>query len=619
MVGRAGVRRLDVGGEVTALAVGENDMLALRSDGQMWRWRGLSGEAWQESWPAATAVAVSAELVCVQLRDGQVKCRGLHDFASSPTVMIPEARGARSIVGAGRWMYALTADGAMGRWGWQRPFEAVTAGAGAEVRAFATNGQSVVIAGARAPAGAPASVPPLVELAVDRGGRSCGRSERGEVICWRWAESLPVGQSTHGPGAVVLDLPGPVARVVAGDEHMCARTQRGEVWCWGSNRFGQVGDGTFGATLVPTRVEGAPADPREVVWTDAAGCALDGRGAVTCWGRDLRWDGPRTLDSAPQLRTMTATRNGICGLTADDALLCGEFIADRDEPTWASPVPLRDTMAPRRLAGADSWVCAGGDGGLGCWRFALDVEGVLKIVGTAQTRRSDVIDRLAAHTFLYGVDADGRVLSWRPDRQAHLPGLDTTRPLAGLPNSCHEVVPAFGTLCARCGEGKVLCSGLTFTREPEAATEESAVTLWTRPDGLGVARGIHARRSVEQIDWTEVPGRYAALVGGSEHFCGLAGDGRVACWGENEAGQLGDGTADRRWPPAPPIGLPGPVEALWAARGTTCARTGEELWCWGRNDHGQVGDGRSGDYRRPRRFDHARCTSGPLGADGNRC
>ncbi|WP_434428367.1 hypothetical protein [Nannocystis pusilla] len=61
VVGRAGVRRVDVGGEVTALAVGENDMVALRGDGEMWRWRGLSGEAWQESWPGATAVAVSAE------------------------------------------------------------------------------------------------------------------------------------------------------------------------------------------------------------------------------------------------------------------------------------------------------------------------------------------------------------------------------------------------------------------------------------------------------------------------------------------------------------------------------------------------------------------------------
>ena len=42
---------------------------------------------------------------------------------------------------------------------------------------------------------------------------------------------------------------------------------------------------------------------------------------------------------------------------------------------------------------------------------------------------------------------------------------------------------------------------------------------------------------------------------GTEHTCALLGDGTVRRWGQNNEGQLGDGTKDKSILPVQPIGL----------------------------------------------------------------
>jgi alpha-tubulin suppressor-like RCC1 family protein len=79
---------------------------------------------------------------------------------------------------------------------------------------------------------------------------------------------------------------------------------------------------------------------------------------------------------------------------------------------------------------------------------------------------------------------------------------------------------------------------------------------------------------------------------GNQHVCALLGDGSVKCWGHNDLGQLGDGSApvDRKVPGPTVTGLSG-VTAI-AAGGTdyTCALTSAgALKCWGANDQGQIG------------------------------
>ncbi len=81
-----------------------------------------------------------------------------------------------------------------------------------------------------------------------------------------------------------------------------------------------------------------------------------------------------------------------------------------------------------------------------------------------------------------------------------------------------------------------------------------------------------------------------ALSGGTLHTCAVKANATVVCWGGNEAGQLGDGsTTDRSLPTAVP-GLTN-VVAISAGKQHTCAlRSTGTVHCWGLNTEGQLGN-----------------------------
>ena len=81
------------------------------------------------------------------------------------------------------------------------------------------------------------------------------------------------------------------------------------------------------------------------------------------------------------------------------------------------------------------------------------------------------------------------------------------------------------------------------------------------------------------------------LTVGSQHSCVTAVTGGIKCWGHNDGGQLGDGTAKESGVPVAVQGISGGMLAL-AASGDTCAVTvGGALLCWGHNESGQLGNG----------------------------
>ena len=81
-----------------------------------------------------------------------------------------------------------------------------------------------------------------------------------------------------------------------------------------------------------------------------------------------------------------------------------------------------------------------------------------------------------------------------------------------------------------------------------------------------------------------------ALSGGTLHTCALKASGTVVCWGANEAGQLGDGTLIDRLTPTP-VPLTN-VVAISAGKQHTCAlRISGTVFCWGANNLGQLGNG----------------------------
>ena len=188
-----------------------------------------------------------------------------------------------------------------------------------------------------------------------------------------------------------------------------------------------------------------------------------------------------------------------------------------------------------------------------------------------------------------------------------------------------EVAAGDAFTCARKGDGSLWCWGLNADGQLGVG---DAVDRWSPSEVSALGNGV------------------AAIAAGASHACALLGDGSVRCWGNNDAGQLGDGTRSAHSVPAPvggvedalqivvgnqhscarrasgtvvcwgssragqlgngvaganafsatPVevgGLPGADEL--AARGDhTCARSGEQVRCWGDDSSGQLGDGESG-------------------------
>jgi alpha-tubulin suppressor-like RCC1 family protein len=86
-----------------------------------------------------------------------------------------------------------------------------------------------------------------------------------------------------------------------------------------------------------------------------------------------------------------------------------------------------------------------------------------------------------------------------------------------------------------------------------------------------------------------------AITAGASHACALVHDQTARCWGDNENGQLGIGAAPTAVSHAVIVttaqGSPlAPVEAIVAGPGHTCAlMSGGTVQCWGLNDFGQLG------------------------------
>ena len=84
-----------------------------------------------------------------------------------------------------------------------------------------------------------------------------------------------------------------------------------------------------------------------------------------------------------------------------------------------------------------------------------------------------------------------------------------------------------------------------------------------------------------------------------QHSCGINSRGVAFCWGRGDHGELGNGTAEYRYDPTRVADLPR-VTAISAGSQHSCAVTRRKrALCWGENRAGQLGDGSTLDSLTP--------------------
>ncbi len=125
--------------------------------------------------------------------------------------------------------------------------------------------------------------------------------------------------------------------------------------------------------------------------------------------------------------------------------------------------------------------------------------------------------------------------------------------------------------CARRSSGRVACWGRGYAGElADPSLTDSNVPVWM-DDLYGIDRGDYGASPVL-----------------STQGCAVSG-GRVYCWGNNAAGQVGDGTALTPRPTPALVYTGSTVTALGLGYNHSCVRSSTSVYCWGDNYDGQLG------------------------------
>lgn len=340
------------------------------------------------------------------------------------------------------------------------------------------------------------------------------------------------------------DGPAPRGCVVefsTGFDQACARRTDGTLWCWGSNQYGQLGDGTSAIRNGPVFVSALGKSAVHVSAGEVSTCAWAEDGAVWCWGVSdyIGNDGQR--------------------------LFCGSSSCD---PT---PVRMQGFTEPVVQVATGAGPCAvQSDGTLWCWGYAPPAEQSAFGTNIAEVR--------VGNLFKCARKTDGSLWCSGYNDVGQLGDGTTSATFRNAPTQ----VTAFGTNVAGFTAG-----------DSYACARKTDGTLWCWGSFLSLAdvRDAGAGQPTP-TQMTTLGSSVIAVSSGRSHTCAVKADGTLWCWGKNQFGQLGDGTTVERDAPVQVKALGQSVTDVSAGGGSTCAKKSDgTLWCWGKNDYGQLGNG----------------------------
>jgi alpha-tubulin suppressor-like RCC1 family protein len=560
--------------DAVALAATSKLGCALRAGGAVTCWGAINAGA-QQSTVSAGALGDVVEMVlvdgpttsvCARRSDGKIACTQLRGPVHTTAELIGGIDDAVALQAHNRNLYVLRASGVLSKYA-----------------AFERGGPGLTAA---------ETIPDVQDI-----GRNdmkmCVTMNSGERRCRYFDQEWKLEKATDGPLWQMSMRRELVAGAIdAVDETLveCIRDAEGRVACWGLNDDGQLGLGKPAFASEPRKVLEGPS-----VALAAGGdrsCAVSVDGKIACFDHEVVDEVEAGVEG---VRALAVGGYHWCAIVGGGEARCwGSNEAGQlgvgGEPEELVRVPGLSDLAFIAVSGDHS--CAvRRDHSVRCWGLG-DVGQLGNGRYDDPNKEVDEPYASAAQVLVAGLSGEVRGLAladssscvvtatglscWgRAPNPSTLDDARFTRPRQVLDGAVKAVDGERESMCALDGAGEVHCWG--------PAAENYRGGAWVKMD-------------LDDMD--EDPNRFVeggplwrlgelgfvatALAVGSEHACVLSEADEMWCWGDNDEGQLGDGTAEKREEPVKVVGLPGTPVQIAAGFDHSCARLADGAsYCWG--------------------------------------
>lgn len=544
----------------------------------------------------AVAVSASSHLqTCAVMADGTVKCWGfngnyqLGDGTSTQRLTPVNVTGitnAVSVSAGDLRSCALLSTGTVKCWGY--------------------NGSGGLGDGTTSSRSTPVTVSGISNaIAVESGAdHSCALLSTGAVKCWgaNYQGALGDGTLTRRLSPVSVSGITSAVSISLGSLHSCATMADGSAKCWGNNDQGRLGDGTSTHRQLPVTVPGL-SGVAEIAAGSNHTCAALVDGSVRCWGYNLAGqlgNGSKTDSLTPVLA------NHLSGYSQDTLEIPSSYLGKSlivrwtasnsfgSTVYWSATTPFisaapRLTTAPAVSGTREMGATLSVDSGVWVEYPAADVsyqwyrcDSAVPAYSTSNPAQCAAIAGETAQTYTQ-VDADtGKFVTAKSHRENTVGFVDVW----SVTNSATNRPPLVLTTPTISGSNSLgsslVLDGDTWRAHPNPNIYKS----WYACDsGVGQPQTLPA--DCELVS----SGSVSDLSTGGGHSCAVVDSGGIACWGDNQYGQLGIGSTVSQNSPNSVVGVTGAANVS-AGAGFTCAvDKANRLYCWGSNEMGRLGDG----------------------------
>jgi alpha-tubulin suppressor-like RCC1 family protein len=397
----------------------------------------------------------------------------------------------------------------------------------------------------------------------------CGITTTGNLYCWGHNQYGKLGDGTTTNRAVpTLVNSDTWADVSPGKDHTCAIKTTGSLWCWGLNSSGQLGNGTTTDSLVP--VQESTNGVWKQVWAGYnATCALQTDNTAYCWGENANGrlgNGTTTNKTSPTLisggytwKMVSVGRYAMCGVNASDS-----YVYCAGDPTYGQlgrgTTSGGNQTTPLAITGTNTFdsvtvgyyqdVCATTTTGEGyCW----GANGLGQ--GGRGTQTSVTVANVISDCYIWGYDVSA-----------------TDETTSGCDDILEPIITAGGGITCGLSENDAYCWG-------------------DGVKGLGDGTTTSPQSSPSKVSGSK---EWHNIYAGDKTICAIDDTSAAYCWGQGDAGQIGDGNA-YAGAVTTPVLVSGSYQWKKLSVGTSivCGLTDgtEKIYCWGNGYYGTLGNG----------------------------